>query len=210
VDWFLANIELVWQLALTHLWVSLVPVVFGSALAIYLAWAVRGRSGSALAGVLSGVYAIPSLALFVLLPPLLGTSYLGASNVLIALGLYAAAVMFLAARDAYAAVDIALIENARAQGFGRWQRYTYVLFPAALPALISGLRVVAASTISMASIGAVVGVRNLGYLFIDGFQRRIQEEIITGILVTVALALAIDLLLWAVGRALTPWQRVAK
>jgi osmoprotectant transport system permease protein len=210
VDWFLANTELVWQLALTHLWVSLVPVVLGSALAIYLAWAVRGRFGSALAGVLSGVYAIPSLALFVLLPPLLGTSYLGASNVLIALGLYGAAVMFLAARDAYAAVDTALIENARAQGFGRWQRYAYVLLPAALPALISGLRVVAASTISMASIGAVVGVRNLGYLFIDGFQRRIQEEIITGILVTVALALAIDLLLWAVGRALTPWQRVAK
>jgi osmoprotectant transport system permease protein len=210
VDWFLANTSLVWQLALTHLWVSLVPVAFGATLAIYLAWAVRGRAGSALAGVLSGVYAIPSLALFVLLPPLLGTSYLGASNVLTALGLYATAVMFLAARDAYAGVDSALIENARAQGFGPWQRWAYVQFPAALPALISGLRVVAASTISMASIGAVVGVRNLGYLFLDGFQRRIQAEIITGILVTVALALAIDLLLWAVGRALTPWQRVAK
>jgi osmoprotectant transport system permease protein len=207
VTWFLNNYELVWQLALTHLWVAMLPVVIGSALATYLAWAARGRLGSALAAVLSAVYAIPSLALFVLLPPLLGTSYLGATNVIIALALYAAAVMFLAARDAYAGVDPALVENAQAQGFSRAQVFVGVLLPAAAPALVSGLRVVAASTISMASIGAVVGVRNLGYLFLDGFQRRIQAEIITGLLVTAALAIAIDLALWAVGRALMPWQR---
>jgi osmoprotectant transport system permease protein len=127
--------------------------------------------------------------------------------VIIALALYAAAVMFLAARDAYAGVDPALVENAQAQGFSRAQLFLGVLLPAAAPALVSGLRVVAASTISMASIGAVVGVRNLGYLFLDGFQRRIQAEIITGLVVTAALAIAIDLALWAVGRALMPWQR---
>ena len=54
--------------------------------------------------------------------------------------------------------------------------------------------------------GAVVGVRNLGYLFLDGFQRRIPEEIGTGLLAVFVIAMAFDLGLWLLGRALTPWR----
>jgi osmoprotectant transport system permease protein len=75
-----------------------------------------------------------------------------------------------------------------------------------VPGLISGLRVAAASTISIASIGAVVGVRNLGYLFIDGFQRKIPEEIISGLVAISVIALALDVGLWLLGRAMTPWR----
>ena len=64
----------------------------------------------------------------------------------------------------------------------------------------------AASIISIASIGAVVGVRNLGYLFIDGFQRKIPEEIITGVLAIFVIALTLDVGLWLVGRMLTRWR----
>ena len=63
----------------------------------------------------------------------------------------------------------------------------------------------AASTVSMASIGAVVGVRNLGYLFLDGFQRKIPDEILTGLLAIFVIAITLDLFLWLVGRLLTPW-----
>jgi len=59
----------------------------------------------------------------------------------------------------------------------------------------------------MASIGAVVGVRNLGYLFLDGFQRKIAEEVVAGLLAIFVIAIALDLLTWLIGRALTPWAR---
>jgi osmoprotectant transport system permease protein len=76
----------------------------------------------------------------------------------------------------------------------------------AVPGLISGLRVVSATTVSMAAIGAVVGVRNLGYLFLDGFQRRIPEEIVTGLVAVFVIAMVFDGGLWLLGRALTPWR----
>jgi osmoprotectant transport system permease protein len=88
------------------------------------------------------------------------------------------------------------------------QLFFHVELPLAVPGLIAGLRVATASTLAIASIGAVVGVRNLGYLFVDGFQRKIPEEIVSGILAIFVISLILDVALWLLGRALTPWRRV--
>jgi len=207
MDWFLKNTEFVFGLTLTHLWVSLVPLGIGAVIAIGLARFMPARLVSATNGVLGALYAIPSLALFVALPAFLGTSYLGPTNVLIALTLYVVASMFFSARDAFSQVPTAAIFIAKAQGFDSWQRFIHVELPLAIPGLIAGLRVAAASTVSMASIGAVVGTRNLGYLFLDGFQRKIPEEIITGLFAIFLIAITFDLLLWLIGKLLTPWTK---
>lgn len=208
MNWLQENVQLVWQLTLTHLWVSLVPFVIGSLAAIVLARALSQRAASVAVVVFSAVYAVPSLALFVILPPLIGTPFLGPANVMIALSLYAAATMFFSARDAFGSVDAQVLSYARAQGFSTLQTIRHVELSLALPGIISGLRVAAASTVSLASIGAVVGVRNLGYLFLDGFQRRIPEELVTGIIMTAVIALLLDVGLSVLGRQFTPWMRV--
>jgi ABC-type proline/glycine betaine transport systems, permease component len=192
---------------LTHLWVSLLPLGIGALIAIGLARFMPARLVSATNGVLGALYAVPSLALFVALPAILGTSYLGPTNVLIALTLYVIASMFFSARDAFAQVPVPANFIAMAQGLDSWQRFIHVELPLAIPGLIAGLRVAAASTVSMASIGAVVGSRNLGYLFLDGFQRKIPDEIITGLFAIFLIAITFDLLLWLVGKLLTPWSR---
>jgi len=207
MNWALNNLELVIQLSITHLYVSLLPLLIGFVLAVVLARVVPERLVPSVTGTLGAIYAIPSLALFVTLPVLIGTNFVGPTNVLIALSLYAVAAMFFFARDAFGALPKATAEFARAQGLSPLQRFVYIELPLALPGLVSGARVTAASTISMASIGAVVGVRNLGYLFLDGFQRKIADEILTGLFAIFVLAIAIDLALWLVGKALTPWRR---
>ncbi|BDZ53288.1 hypothetical protein GCM10025870_03610 [Agromyces marinus] len=63
------------------------------------------------------------------------------------------------------------------------------------------------STVSLATVGAVIGVQSLGSLFTDGFQRGIQAEIIAGIVATVVLALGLDALSVLLGRILMPWTR---
>ena len=73
--------------------------------------------------------------------------------------------------------------------------------------LLSGLRVVIVSTVSLATVGAVIGVPSLGSLFTDGFQRGIQAEIVTGIVATILLALGLDWASVLVGRLLMPWSR---
>jgi osmoprotectant transport system permease protein len=207
MDWFLKNTEFVLSLTLTHLWVSLLPLGIGAVIAIGLARFMPARLVSATNGVLGALYAVPSLALFVALPAILGTSYLGPTNVLIALTLYVVASMFFSARDAFSQVPTAAMFIAKAQGFDPWQRFIHVELPMAIPGLIAGLRVAAASTVSMASIGAVVGTRNLGYLFLDGFQRKIPDEIITGLFAIFLIAITFDLLLWLIGKLLTPWAK---
>ncbi len=208
MEWFIANWTFVAGLTVTHLGVSVVPIVVGASLATVVARVTPARWVKPTRGVLGAIYAIPSLALFVTLPALIGTTFTGPTNVVIALTIYAIASMYFSAHDAFNQVPRPTVTNAESMGMNSWQIFIHVELPMAVPGLIAGLRVVAASTFSIASIGAIVGVRNLGYLFVDGFQRRIPEEIITGIFAIFVIALTLDVCLWAVGRLLTGWRFV--
>lgn len=208
MDWFIANWTFVAGLAATHLSISAAPIVVGALIAIVLAKVIPARAIGVTRGVLGAVYAIPSLALFVTLPAIIGTDFIGPTNVVIALTIYVVTSMYFSARDSFSQVPTATMTTAKALGMNSRQIFLNVELPMAIPGLIAGLRVASASTISIASIGAVVGVRNLGYLFIDGFQRKIPEEIISGLLAVFVIGLALDAGLWILGKAVTPWRNV--
>jgi osmoprotectant transport system permease protein len=91
-------------------------------------------------------------------------------------------------------------------GYGGLRRLVTVELPLALPVIIGGLRVGVVSSISLASLGQLIGVSSLGYLFIDGLQRDFPTEIYIGLVLTIALALICDLTLVGIRRILTPWQ----
>jgi osmoprotectant transport system permease protein len=208
MEWFIANWTFISGLAATHVSVSVLPIFVGAVVAIVLARVTPSKLVNPARSVLGAVYAIPSLALFVTLPVLIGTDFTGPTNVVIALTIYVIASMYFSSHDAFNQVPQPTVTNAESMGMNRRQVFFYVELPLAVPGLIAGLRVAAASTISIASIGAVVGVRNLGYLFIDGFQRKIPEEIITGVLAIFVIALALDVGLWLIGRLMTGWRFV--
>ncbi|MBT7803195.1 MAG: ABC transporter permease subunit, partial [Microbacteriaceae bacterium] len=155
------------------------------------------------------LYTVPSLALFMLLPPVLGISMLSQTNVLVALSLYAAAIMVRNAADAFASIDPAALRAATALGYAEWGRFFAVELPLAGPVLVAGLRVVAVSTVSLVTVGVLVGVPSLGYFFTDGFQRRIVPEVATGVIMTFLVAMALDAVLVLVGRILLPWSHLA-
>jgi len=207
MEWAAKNFDFVLQLSVTHLLISLVPLFLGSVFAFALVRLTPAKLAGTIGTTFSAIYAIPSLAIFVALPAVIGTSYLGPTNVVIALSVYVAASMFFSTRDAFGQVPKPAVFIARAQGLSPFQLFVHVELPLAIPGLIAGLRVAAASTVSMASIGAIVGVRNLGYLFLDGFQRKIPEEILTGLFAIFLIGIAMDIGLMALGRVLTPWTR---
>ena len=207
MEWAAKNFDFVLQLSVAHLLISLVPLFLGSVFAFALVRLTPARLAGTIGTTFSAIYAIPSLAIFVALPAVIGTSYLGPTNVVIALSVYVAASMFFSTRDAFGQVPKPAVFIARAQGLSPFQLFVHVELPLAIPGLIAGLRVAAASTVSMASIGAIVGVRNLGYLFLDGFQRKIPEEILTGLFAIFLIGIAMDIGLMALGRVLTPWTR---
>lgn len=207
MSWTLQNLDLIAALTVQHLRLSVAPIVLGLALAVPLGWvAHRFRLTRGLLLTLAGLlYTIPSLALFMILPPLLGIGVLSELNVTIALTLYALAILARSVAEALDSVDPEARMAATAVGYGPWRRFWRVELPLAGPVILAGLRVAAVSTISLVTVGILVGVQSLGYLFTNGFQRRIVEEIAVGVVGVVIIALAVDVLLVLLGRMLMPW-----
>lgn len=207
MTWLGDNWDTIGRLTLEHLQLAIPPIVFGFLLSIPLGYlAYRFKLTRALLLTLAGLlYTIPSLALFVLLPPLLGISALSSLNLSIALTVYAVAIMSRSVADALGSVDPAIRQSATAVGYGSWRRFWAVEFPLAGPVVLAGLRVAAVSTIALTTVGILIGVESLGYLFTNGFQRRILAEILAGVVGVVVIALVVDYLLVLLGRVLMPW-----
>ncbi len=209
MNWLLDNLELIGELTVQHLRLSAIPIVLGFVLSIPLGWvAYRYKLTRGLILTFVGLlYTIPSLAMFVILPPIIGTPYISEANVVIALTIYAVAIMARSVADALASVDGDVKQAATAMGYGGFRRFWTVDFPLAGPVVLAGLRVVAVSTISLLTIGSAIGVSTLGYLFTNGNQRGIVVSVLTGVIVTVIIALVVDRLLVLLGRLLMPWTR---
>jgi osmoprotectant transport system permease protein len=207
VEWVINNLPQIGSLTLDHIRLSLIPILAGFVVSVPLGWlSVRyPRWGRGLLAGVGLLYTIPSLALFMVLPPLLGISVLSEANVVIALSIYAIAIMARTSADAFSSIEPSALRSATAVGYAEWGRFFSVELPLAGPVLLAGIRVVAVSTVSLVTVGVLVGVQSLGYFFTDGFQRRIIPEVLTGVVMTVVVALLFDFILLRIGRLVMPW-----
>lgn len=207
MNWLVDNLDLIGKLTIEHLRLAIPPIILGFVISIPLGWlAYRYKLTRGLLLTVAGLlYTIPSLALLPILPAVLGISFLSPLNLTIALTIYAVAIMARSIADALASVDPAVRQAATAMGYGAWRRFWAVEFPLAGPVVLAGLRVAAVSTISLVTVGILIGVESLGYLFTNGLQRRILIEIFAGVVMVVVIALVVDYLLVLLGRVLMPW-----
>jgi len=213
VNWVGNNLELIGELTLVHLRQSLIALVIGFVVSIPLGWvAWRYRLVRSSVITITGLlYTIPSLALLILVPVVTGWySIVSETNLIVALAIYAVAILVRAVADGLDSVDAGVRQASTAIGYGSFRRFWAVEFPLAGPVVLAGLRVTSASTIALATVGILVGIQNLGYLFTNGLQRRIIPEVFAGVIAVVVLALVIDVLLVVAGRLLMPWTRGAR
>jgi len=209
MTWLRHSWPQVLELGLAHLALALPAIALSVLLAVPLGWLSSSypRLGGPLATVTSLLYAVPALPLLVVVPVVLGVPLRSATTVVTALTVYGVALMVRSASDAFTSVDATARAGAVAVGHSRRSLFWRVELPLATPVLVAGLRVVSVSTVSLVTIGALVGVSSLGTLLTDGFQRGIVAEVATGVLGTCLLAVLLDVLWLALGRAATPWTR---
>jgi osmoprotectant transport system permease protein len=209
VTWVLANVDLILGLLGDHLRQSVVAIVAGFVVSLPLGWvAWRYRLLRGWVITITGLlYTIPSLALLMILPVIAGYPATSETNLIVALTIYAVAIMVRAVTDGLDSVDPMVRDAAVAVGYSAPRRFFAIDFPLAGPVILAGLRVTAVSTISLATVGILVGVTNLGYLFTNGLQRRILAEVVAGVVAVAAAALIVDLVLAWAGRMLMPWSR---
>jgi osmoprotectant transport system permease protein len=210
IDYAVQNRSSILEALGQHVWLSLLPVLLGAALALpigYLAvrypWLYQPVVNTG--GIL---YSIPSLALFVVLPAILGTGVLSPLNVVVALSIYTMALLARTVADALTSVQGEATRAAYALGYRPLRQLFGVELPMALPVMFAGLRVATVANISLVSVGALVGVGGLGALFTRGLQLDFIEPILIGIILSVLLAGVCDLAIVLVQRQLTPWARL--
>jgi osmoprotectant transport system permease protein len=209
MSWVRANLDRLTELTWQHLWLSVLPVVLGFAIALPIGWwaSRHPRWRGVLVSAGGVIYTLPSVALLVILPGLIGTSFLDPINVVIVLTVYAVGLLVRTVSDAFGQVSAEVLDAASASGYSGWQRAVGVELPLAGPVMLAGIRVVSVATVSIVTVGALVGVSSLGSLFTEGFQRYFRTEIVVGIVLVVVLALLLDLCWVLLGRALLPWSR---
>jgi osmoprotectant transport system permease protein len=212
VSWFWSNFGLIWQLTINHVGLSIPPILIGFVLSVPIAWlANRFRlSRGVILSIAGLLYVIPSLPLFIAMPSIIGTKSLDPINVIVALSIYGLALMVRTSADALASVDGDVRLSATSIGFSGWGRFWGVDLPLAGPVMLAGVRVISVSTVSLVSVGSIVGVSSLGNLFLDGYSRYVPEEIVVGIIGTLLIAVVFDIAIVIAGRLLMPWTRSSR
>jgi osmoprotectant transport system permease protein len=206
-DWIIDNLDEIAQRLGEHLVMVIASMAVGFAISFALAVIARRWrfTYGPILGVTGTLYAIPSLALFVLFIPITGLSF---TTGIIALVLYT---LLILVRNIVVALDgVApdVVEAADGMGYSSRQRFWRIELPIALPVIIAGLRIATVTTIGLVTITTFIGLGGLGYLIINsGTQRFFPTSIYVGVTLCVLLAVIADVgLLW-IQRLLTPWAR---
>lgn len=209
MSWALDHLDDILGRAVEHAWLAGIPLLIGLLIALPLGWLAQRRAWlrGPLLGLTGLLYTIPSLALFILLPVILGTGILDPRNVVVAMTIYTIALLTRTVADALGAVDPSTRQAAVAMGYGGLARFLTIDLPLAVPVLAAGLRVAAVSNVSIVSVASLIGVDQLGFFLTDGYAKSFATEVWVGIVACVVLALIFDLVIQLVARVLSPWVR---
>ena len=206
-DWIVDNLDGIGQRIGEHLVMVVAAIGIGFAVSFGLALLARRfrRMYGPILAVTGTLYAIPSLALFVLLIPLTGLTL---TTGIIALVLYTLLILVRNIVVALDGVPPDVIEAANGMGFSPSQRFWRVELPIATPVIIAGLRIATVTTIGLVAVTTFIGLGGLGYLIINsGIRRFFPTSIYVGVLLCVVLAVVADLGLAWLQRRLTPWTQ---
>ena len=190
-----------------HVELSLIAVGIGTAISVplaVLAWRFRLVRLPVLA-LTSGLYVIPSLALFVVILPVTGIGSVLTAEV--ALVGYTLLILVMNVMAGLEAVPPAVREATTAAGYSRLAAVVKVDLPLSLPYIFGGLRVAMTTVVGLVTVTALIGLGGLGRMITTGFNAANGTEVLAGLVLSVALAAVFDLLLVGAERIAVPWSR---
>jgi osmoprotectant transport system permease protein len=205
-QWVTGHIPYFWSLSRTHLYLALVSVLLGLLISLPLGALASQvpRTYPPILATTTILYALPSLAVFAFL---VGVTGLTNTTVIIPLTAYAVAILVRSVADGLRNVPDEVRLAAIAMGYRPLRRLVSIELPVAVPVIVAGLRIATVASISLVTVGSLIGIGGLGQLFIAGENAGFIAEIITGVVLVAFWALAFDGLLLLAGRLLAPWAR---
>jgi osmoprotectant transport system permease protein len=186
-----------------HLYLMAVSLVAAIAVAIPLGVAAhrRPRTGQVILGMVGVVQTLPSLALLVLMIPLLG---LGPWPAIVALFLYSLLPIVENTCTGLESVPPQATEAAKALGLSSLARLCRVELPMASRSILAGVRTAAVINVGVATIGALIGAGGYGQPILTGIRLNDAMLILRGAIPAVLLALAVHALFSVAERFVVP------
>jgi osmoprotectant transport system permease protein len=206
-DWATEHLDRYGTPALQQLELVVISVIVGFVIAFalaVLAHRVRWLRPPLLAG--TGIlFAIPSLAFFLLLLPVTGR---GKETAIIALTAFTLQIIY---RNVVLGLDNvpgSVKDAARGMGLTSRQILWKVEVPMAVPEIIAGLRIATVSTVAIATLAVFAGGGGLGTQILGEANLKFPTTIVIAMVIVIAMALFFDVILLTIQRFLTPWRRV--
>jgi osmoprotectant transport system permease protein len=137
----------------------------------------------------SALRVVPSLAIMLILMPVMGTGFLPALTALTIIGL--PPVIINTARS-LESTDRGVLEAAEACGMSGRRIFWRIRLPLAMPLIITGLRISGLSVASGAILAAYIGAGGLGELILSGLSQYRMDILFAGAVSTMAISLAIE------------------
>ena len=177
-------------------------IVIGLPVGIWLGH--RGRGGAVAINLANVGRAMPSLAILALTQQAIGLSGwpgFGARPAFVALVALAVPPLVTNAYVGMRGVDRDAVEAARGMGMTGTELLRRVELPIALPLVMAGVRTAAVQVVATATLAAVTAWGGLGRFIVDGFGQQGNAQIVAGALLVGLMALATELILARVQRA---------
>jgi osmoprotectant transport system permease protein len=211
-DWIAENIDKYWSPLAEHVFLTLVSVGAGFAIAFTLALLAHRRRWltGPIIGVTGALYTVPSVAAFFLLLPVTGRGNLTA---IVALTAYTLLILFRNITAGLRNVPEDARDAARGMGLTERQVLWRVELPLATPEVLAGVRIAFTTTVGLATLAFFAGGGGLGEQIYSekagtgGIFFRSNVVVAGGL--AILLAAAGDLLVLAFQRLALPWRRVA-
>lgn len=206
--WITDHVDEIVSRGAQHVYLTIVTVVIGFLIAFPAAvYASRHRWAVSPITSVSGVlYTIPGFAFIFLLLPITGLSL---TTVAIPLIAYSLLILFRNTLAGLDGVEPDVKEAAVGMGLSRRQVLWRVEVPLAMPVIIAGLRIATVSSIALITVAALIGRGGFGQFILDGLNTFFWTPLLVGVVLSVALAFAADLLLLGVQRLVTPWAKAS-
>ena len=191
-SFFLARVSL-FEIAKQHILIVIISsslsIIIALTISILTRFPFMNDFEEFLLGLATFGQTIPTVAILALLVPFLGYGFKPA---LFALFVYGFLPVLRNTIEGFNTIPEEIRESARAMGMNRFQIITKVELPLALPAILAGIRISLILNISVATIGATVGLSGFGTLIVNGIRSDDTIMILKGAIPVSLLALAIE------------------
>ncbi len=209
VHYFTHNFDTYLVSVRQHLWISLLSLIVAIIIGVPFGYfsAVNKRFERWFSSFFQVLRVVPSLAILILLIPIMGT---GTTPAIIALVLLAVPPILMNTVAGLRDVPAFMLETANGMGMTPKQVLWKVRFPLALPLILTGIKTATIEIIASATLASKIGAGGLGDIIFTGLGLDELDLLLIGGISVAVLSIAAGLLLDILDRVLLKYKYIRK